>query len=50
MLARNCVLLEIPVDPERLWISNDAQFLHWMSELVEMVNAEHRKQSRKSRG
>jgi hypothetical protein len=44
-----CALLEIAVDPGRLYDTSDPNFLIWVSEVTELVNAENRRQSEKAK-
>jgi hypothetical protein len=46
-LATRCALLEIAVDPGRLYDSADDNFLLWVSQVAEKVNAENRKNAAK---
>jgi hypothetical protein len=46
-LATRCALLEIAVDPGRLYDSSDPNFLVWLTQVAEKVNTENRKQAAK---
>jgi hypothetical protein len=44
-----CALLEIPVDPGRLYDCADSGFLIWLDQLTERMSAENRKQQQKAK-
>lgn len=48
-LMVNCALLEIPVDPGRLFDGDDPNFELWLSTVVDLVNSKRREQNRTAR-
>jgi hypothetical protein len=48
-LAVACALLEIPVDPGRLYDSDDPAYLGWLGQVVEQVNSRHRAEAAKAK-
>ena len=45
-LALSCALLELPVDPHRLYTEDDQLFFLWLQNIVEQVVMARRKASK----
>jgi hypothetical protein len=47
MLAHNCAVLGIPVDPLRLYQRDDETFMIWLEMVVDMVQATNKAAAKK---